>query len=110
MTTFALVLAALWVFWGFYVLVMGLYRAHLQNRLIWPTYVLGVPFILFGILVDFIINFTIAAVVFLDLPREPLVTGRFQRYVAIGSGWRCRLANLICNNLLDVFDPSGNHC
>lgn len=108
MTLFTL--AALWVFWGLYVLVMGLYRAHLQKRLGWATYALGAPFILVGILADFVINFTIAAVVFFDLPREPLVTGRLQRYIAIGSGWRFSLANWICNNLLDVFDPSGNHC
>jgi hypothetical protein len=100
----------LWIFWAVYVLVMGLYRAHLQKRIGLVIYILGSPFILFGMVMDFIINFTVAAIVFVDLPREPLVTGRLQRYVAIGSGWRFRLANWTCNNLLDVFDPSGNHC
>lgn len=110
MITAALILAALWGFWGVYVLVMGLYRAHLQKRLSWPTYALGAPFLLLGLVVDFIMNMTVATVVFLDIPRQGLVTTRLARYVALGSGWRFNVANWVCNNLLDVFDPSGNHC
>ena len=103
-------LAFLWVFWAMYVLVMGIYRAHLSHRLKGLVLVLSLPFVAVGYLMDVFANVTIASVVFLELPRELLVTSRLQRYVALGQGWRFTIADWICNHLLDVFDPSGNHC
>jgi len=100
----------LWAFWGMYVLVMGIYRAHLSHRLKGLVLVLSLPFVVIGFLMDVFANMTIASLVFLELPRELLVTSRLQRYVAQERGWRCNVANWICNHLLDVFDPSGNHC
>lgn len=102
----------LWAFWGMYVLVMGIYRAHLSKRLSRAAYVLGLPWVALGYAVDVLAQFTIAVVVFLDLPRrgEWLVTDRLERYIAQGAGWRSWLAKYICDHLLDVFDPSGEHC
>ena len=105
------VIAALWAFWALYVLVMGLYRAHLSGRLSRPAFVLGLPWVVVGYTLDVIAQYTIACVFFLDLParREWLVTQRLQRYSA-GSGWRKVKADWICTHLLDVFDPKGDHC
>jgi hypothetical protein len=100
----------LWAFWGMYVLVMGIYRAHLSHRLKGLVLVLSLPFIVIGYLMDVFANVTIASLVFLELPREWLVTSRLQRYIAHGTGWRAAKARWICDNLLDVFDPSGEHC
>lgn len=124
--------AFLWVFWAFYVLVMGIYRAHLAGRLGPVTFCLSLPFVVFGVLIDALAQFTFASVFFWQRPhlalaprvftfrgrafvvRVPsgdwLVTARLQRYVAQGSGWRFSAANWVCDNLLDVFDPSGDHC
>lgn len=101
---------SLWAFWGLYVLVMGLYRAHLQKRLSRATYAMGAPFLLIGLAVDLFMNVTVASVVFVQPPRQFLVTARLASHVKEGSGWRYKIANWVCNNLLDVFDPSGNHC
>ncbi len=125
-------LGYLWAFWGLYVLVMGIYRAQLAKRLGPVTFCLSFPFVTLGVAMDALAQFTFASLFFWQLPhlaiaphvftfwgralvlRVPsgdwLVTARLQRYVAQGSGWRFKLANWICNNLLDVFDPSGNHC
>lgn len=103
-------LAYLWAFWAMYVLVMGIYRAHLAKRLTAVTLCLSAPFIVLGYLMDVIANLTVASLVFLELPRELLVTARLQRYVASGQGWRFTIADWICNHLLDAFGPSGNHC
>lgn len=100
----------LWLFWGLYILVMGIYRAHLSRRLSRVGYVLGLPWILLGYLVDVLANLTVASIVFVELPREWLVTDRLQRHVIGSFGWRERLASWICNHLLDIFDPTGNHC
>jgi hypothetical protein len=103
-------LAYLWAFWLLYVLVMGFYRAKLAGRLKGLTLVMALPIVAIGLLVDLVANYTIATLVFADLPRERLVTDRLRRYIATGSGWRYTLADAVCNRLLDPFDPDGNHC
>lgn len=100
----------LWAFWGMYVLVMGIYRAHLDRRLKGLVLVLSLPFVAIGCLMDVFANVTIASLVFLEPPREWLVTDRLQRHMHKSTGWRFWLAKYICDHLLDVFDPSGNHC
>lgn len=100
----------LWAFWGMYVLVMGIYRAHLSHRLKGLVLVLSLPFVAIGYLMDVFANLTIASLVFLEPPREWLVTDRLKRHIARGTGWRAAKAEWICTHLLDYFDPSGDHC
>lgn len=103
-------LAYLYAFWCAYVLVMGIYRAHLSQRLVGLNKVLALPVVGFGYLMDVAANLFIAPLVFLDRPREALVTARLIRYKRTDTGWRNRLATFICEHLLDVFDPTGDHC
>ena len=100
----------LWVFWAFYVLVMGIYRAYLAKRLGIINLILGAPFVVVGLLLDMFVNVVIAPIIFLDLPKELLLTTRLTKYRTCDSLWRRTIAAFICDNLLDVFDPSGNHC
>lgn len=104
------VIAFLWAFWAMYVLVMGIYRAHLAHRLVGLNRVMALPVVAVGYAMDVAANWIIAPLVFLDRPREALVTSRLIRYKRDGSGWRYRVANFICERLLDVFDPTGDHC
>ena len=106
------VLLYLWAFWLIYVLVMGLYRAHLADRLKGLSLVLAMPVVVLGYLMDILAQYTIAVVFFLDLParHEYLVTDRLKRYMTHGKGWRAKKAEWICTHLLDVFDPTGKHC
>lgn len=104
------VLAFLWAFWAMYVLVMGIYRAHLAKRLTPVTLALSLPFVALGYVMDVLANVTVASVVFIEAPREALVTDRLKRHMQASNGWRFVLARYICDNLLDVFDPSGDHC
>lgn len=106
------VVAYLLVFWYIYVLVMGLYRAYLDKRLVgFPLY-LSVPALIVGYTVDLVSNWTIASIVFLEMPRRPLelVTDRLSNYLRHDTSWRKNLAESICTSLLDYFDPSGTHC
>jgi len=106
------VLVFLWVFWGLYVLVMGVYRAHLSGRLSRAAYAFGLPWVVIGYLVDVVANIFVATLLFLELPRELLVTDRLQRYIKTEgtSAWRRSIAVWVCDDLLDIFDPSGDHC
>ena len=103
-------LAIMWTFWAVYVLVMGVYRAHLSGRLGTVALILGLPIVIVGILLDVLVNVFIATFLFLDLPREFLMTSRMIRYRNTDKGWRAKVSQYICDNLLDIFDPSGNHC
>lgn len=105
-----IVLAIMWTFWAVYVLVMGVYRAHLSGRLGTVALILGLPIVVVGIVLDVLVNIFIATFLFLDLPREFLMTSRMIRYRNTDTGWRAKLSQFICDNLLDIFDPSGNHC
>lgn len=109
-TLISLLIASPWILWAFYVMVMGLYRAHLDNRLTPVTKVLAYPWVFAGLVIDVAVNLTVANIVFLELPSELLVTDRLKRLIKTDDGWRAKNANWICNNLLDIFDPTGNHC
>lgn len=107
------VVVFLYVFFALYVLAMGLYRAHLVGALTKVGYVMGWPWMIVAGLVDFIANITVFSVIFLEPPREWLVTTRLRRHLANGEdrdGWRWRVSNQICKKVLDYFDPRGSHC
>lgn len=100
----------LWALWYFYILVMGLYRAHLTNRLSVVQLILAAPALIVGYLMDVVANLTVACLLFKDIPREWLLTNRLKRYKKDDDGWRRDWAEWICTNLLDPFDPTGDHC
>jgi len=102
--------AYLYAFWCAYVLVMGIYRAHLAKRLVGLNKVLALPVVVLGYAMDVVANWIIAPLVFLDFPREALVTSRLIRYKREDHGWRYQLATWICDELLDPLDPTGDHC
>jgi hypothetical protein len=104
------IIAYLYAFWCAYVLVMGIYRAHLAKRLVGFNKVLAIPVVVIGYVMDVAANWIIAPLIFLDWPREALVTSRLIRYKREDNGWRCQLATLICDGLLDPLDPTGDHC
>ena len=100
----------LWVFYGLYVLVMGVYRAHLSGNLKWYHYCLLGPWVAVGFSVDVVCNITLAAITFWEIPKEWLVTTRLTRYRAKGTPEQQSIAAFICEDLLDLFDPTGDHC
>mgnify|MGYP000063470966 CR=1 FL=1 len=105
-----LVTAYLWIFYVLYVLTMAAYRAKLAGRLNGFSKALLYPFVIVAALMDVICNITIAALIFLEFPKEWLVTQRLQRYHTSDNGWRTLIAAYVCENLLDPFDPTGDHC
>lgn len=103
----------LYAFYGLYILVMGVYRAHLQKKLTRLNYVLCFPWVLVGYLFDVFANVVIMPFIFLELPRETLVTTRLKRHLRTpvdDRDWRYDLASLVCTKLLDIFDPYNAHC
>jgi len=99
---------ASYALWGMYVLVMGLKRARDAGTLSRIAYVLGVPILVAGYLLDFLVNVGPCTLLFLEPPRETTVTARLKRH-AKKDTWRGRLARWFAAHLLDAFDPSGRH-
>lgn len=103
--------AYVWGGWGLYVLMMAIYRLHLAKKLTTTGYVLAAPFALTGFVLDVLGNFTLCWLLFLDWPREWTITGRMQRYIRAGKGWRHDVSCWICKHALDPFDANGGaHC
>lgn len=100
----------LYAFWFVYIGVMGIYRAHLDGRLVGFTKWLAYPAVAVGVLMDVAANIVLATLIFVELPEEWLVTQRLTRYSNGTNGWRKSTAVWVCSNLLDVFDPTGKHC
>lgn len=100
----------IWSFWALYVFTMGIYRAKLAKRLTGLNLVLAFPIVVLAVLVDVFSNLFVAPILFLDIPREWLVTARMHRYIQGPMDWRHKIALWLCDSVLDPFDPSGNHC
>lgn len=96
-------------FYTLYLAIMSLYRGKRDDTLSWPAKLLGYPILAVGVLLDLLINITIFSVLFIELPRQLLVTSRLKSHIK-EDGWRGSLARFICKNLLSPFDPTGDHC
>lgn len=104
-------LVYVWLGWGLYVMVMALYRLHLAKMLSRPSYVLAAPFVAIALVLDFVGNATLCWLLFLDPPREWLISKRLRRYIYGEKDWRHDIACWICTNALNPFDAhGGDHC
>lgn len=101
--------AAFYLLWALYIIVMSLQRARRDGTLSMPALILGAPLIVAGVVLDAIVNLTVMSVLMLELPREWLVTARLKRHCGMGTR-RGSIARWMCQNLLDTFDPDGRHC
>lgn len=115
-----LIAEASWLFlvvpytlWLLYIVVMGLHRARLGRRLGKVATVLGLPFLIIGVVLDVMVNVAVATPLLWERPRwkEWTVSARLSRHLAASEDtWRKGVAQWICEHLLDPFDPSGMHC
>jgi hypothetical protein len=116
-------LPAAYALWIFFLAAMNLMQARDEGTL--PTWAhrLGLPIVFVGIVIDVVVQLTLACVVFLEPPRELTVSGRVKRWVEgpkfIGypdgpptkgiRWWRYSVALWMRSNLLKPFDRSGWH-
>lgn len=96
--------------WVFYLAVMALMRARDAGMLSPVALVLAYPVVAVGLVLDFTLHVVVGTALFLDLPREWLLTQRLSRLIRKDDGWRGDLAAWLCAHLLDTFDPDGSHC
>ena len=101
--------ASCYALWILFLAVMSLKRARDAGTITQAAYCLGMPVLYFGLLFDFVLNFSLFSILMLEPPQEWTVSQRMARHIRDGSGWRRSVALWIGDNLLDKFDPSGKH-
>lgn len=102
--------AAMYFVWVLFLSIMSLASAQAAGKLPTAAVRLAYPLLAIGYVSDFSLNVFVASWLFLEPPRELLVTARLTRHIKAESGWRKRVATWICKNLLDWADPKGCHC
>lgn len=104
------IIGSLLLFWSLYLAVMNLYVSYHLGKI--PKIMLPISYTILaiGAVVDCIMNFSLFALIFLDIPREILVTQRLKRMIKSGVGWRLKLAQWICSNVLNPFTQGDKHC
>lgn len=102
-------LLAPWLLMVFYAAVMSLKRVRDAGAFHWSLKALGYPILWVGLALDVFVNIAFCTLLFIEVPREWLVTRRLSR-LKRGDGWRQRIAAFMCERWLDPLDPSGCHC
>lgn len=91
----------------FYTSVMAFRLAKKENKLTGASKFFGYQILFVGLIIDVIFNVIIGTMVFLELPKEALFTGRCERWLH-NEEWRGKVARWFCRELLNVFDK--DHC
>jgi hypothetical protein len=97
--------------WSFYLALCPLKRARDDGKLTKAARIFAYPLLAVFMVLDVVFNLTLGSVFFLELPHELLFTARLQRHLKDDQrSWRYKVADWLCRNMLDPFDPSGSHC
>lgn len=95
--------------WIFYLAVMNLKRVKDAGKLGKVALALGIPVLVVGLVLDFLVNVLVMTPLLLEIPQETTVTARLKRHKRESTGWRLQVTNWFASELLDHFDPGGSH-
>ena len=104
-----LIFGGLVQFWTMYLAVMNLKRN--RDKATTTAKVFAYPMIAVGLIIDVLFNVFIGSLLFLELPQfdRLLFTARLSYHKDDGN-WRQSIARWFCDNFLNPFDPTGEHC
>ncbi len=102
------IVLSLWTLWVFFLAVMRLQQVRDTVGLTFWCKVFGYPVLFVGLALDFLCNVFVLSLVLLEIPKEGTVTARLKRHNQGPDGWRKSVAKW-AEQLLDRFDPSGDH-
>lgn len=100
---------SLWGLWVFYLAWTHLEKIEAAGLASKVTSALGCPVRFIGLTIDIFVNLTWMTILYLDMPRELLVTTRMIRYMKGRDGWRKTATKWASKHLLDAFDIEGEH-
>jgi hypothetical protein len=102
-------LAASYVLWDQYIVIMGLKRVRDAGKLTPAMRVLGTPRLVFGFALDVYVNVAVITAILGELPKEWTVSERLTRHFEHSKGWRFAFSAWVLSEMLDAFDPAGVH-
>lgn len=99
--------------WTLYLAVMNLKMERDRLKLEGKDFtieqkIFGYPMLLIGLCMDVVMNFFVGTILFLEIPKEMLLTTRCQRHMKDDTK-RGKMARWICKHFLDPFEIGG-HC
>lgn len=106
--TLLVAIAGFYLLWLLFLAVMNLRRAKKAGTLTRTAYVMGLPMLGVGLVLDFLVNAIPMTAILLELPREWTVSARLKRHNLHSTGWRKSVA-LWFEPLLDPYDHTGDH-
>ena len=92
----------------FFCAVMNIKRVNDAGKLTLVGKCFGLPTLVIGIVLDVLCNVFVMTVLFLEPPKEWLVTTRLKRHHQKSTGWRLAIVKFF-EPVLDPLDPSGDH-
>ena len=98
-----------WCLWVLFLATMNLKQSQDAGQLHGPALWLGYTVLGVGLLVDMVVQITVASLLWLELPRELTVSARVDRLCRSGTGYRLALALWFRRVMLAPFDRSGGH-
>jgi len=105
-------LLAVWSLWIFYLAIMNLKKAKEAGTMTPVAKFCGYSIVIPGYILDILVNIFIGSILFLEFPNYKRLTlsARMDYLYVPGSiSWRSRLADWLARNLLNTYDPSGEH-
>lgn len=101
------------IFYYLFVFAMAIYRAYLNKVLKKWQYVVFAPPLLILVFMDYFFNYTIAVIGFWQWPPKGdyTLSDRMQTYHnAEPNTKRGKFSAFVCDDFLNLFDPTGKHC
>lgn len=103
-------IVAVYFLWPMYVFCMAMMRAYQSKSVTMFAWCLAFPIIVAAIALDVALNFTVFSLMLWGFPLrgEWTFSQRLNRLVK-DDGWRGAVSRWLAANLLDPYDPSGQH-
>jgi hypothetical protein len=100
-----------YLFYIGFALSVSIYRTWVAGKLNLFNKILFAPILIVFITLDIIINCTLLLLIMGFAPKWTwTISDRFYLYRQGDYGFKTKLADLVCEKLLNTVDPTGRHC
>ena len=102
----------LYIFYVGFALCVSVYRQWVKGTLNVFNKIVFAPILIFFIVVDIVINYSLLLVImgFPPVKNDHTISDRFYTYHHGKYGWKTKVATITCEKLLNTIDPTGQHC
>lgn len=103
-------LLSIYLFYLGFALSVSIYRQWIKGTLNVLNKILFAPVLIIFIILDFLINVFLVALMGIPPKGGYTISSRFELYRKQNYGWKSFVATFVCEKLLNTVDPTGQHC